>query len=306
MSRRNIINVPASIREKLLNKSRALKRPFLELLQYYSMERFLYRLSISDHAHKFFLKGALMFRAWQMLEHRATMDVDLLGKTTNSVENLEAICREVCMQSVHVDDGIIFFLASIRGKMIQTEAEYQGIRIEFDCELNKAIIKMQIDVGFGDIITPGPKLLTYPTILDLPAPQLYGYTVETVIAEKLETMVKRGVSNSRMKDFFDIWTLSKQFSLSSKKLATAIEATFQQRGTSIIPSPECFSDVFANNPEKNQQWQSFARKNAPNAGSNSLPIVIDHIKQFLNPILHGISINDLPDLKWDPFHRWIE
>ena len=306
MSHRNIVNIPASMREKLLNKSRILKRPFVELLQYYSIERFLYRLSVSDHANKFFLKGALMFRVWQTLDHRATMDVDLLGKTSNSVENLEAICREICMQSVSLDDGIIFSSDTVRGKIIQTEAEYQGIRIEFESELNKAIINMQIDVGFGDIITPGPKLISYPTILDLPEPQLYGYTLETVIAEKLETMVKRGISNSRMKDFFDIWTLSKQFSLSSKRLAAAIEATFEKRGTPVISSPECFSEAFAKNLEKNQQWQSFARKNSINTDSDSLPEVVDYIKQFLHPILYGISINDLPNLKWDPYHHWIE
>ena len=165
MSRHNITNVPASIRGKLLNKSRTLKRPFLEILQYYSMERFLYRLSISDHANKFFLKGALMFRAWQTLDHRATLDIDLLGKTTNSVENLETICQELCRQSVPLDDGIIFSSETVKGKIIQTEAEYEGIRIEFEADLNKAIINMQIDVGFGDIITPGPKLISYPTLL---------------------------------------------------------------------------------------------------------------------------------------------
>ncbi len=245
-----------------------------------------------------------MFRAWQTLDHRATMDIDLLGKTFNSIENLEAICREICMQPVSLADGIIFSSVTVRGKIIQTESEYQGIRIEFESELNKAIINMQIDVGFGDIITPGPKLISYPTILDLPAPKLYGYTLETVIAEKLEAMVKRGISNSRMKDFFDIWTLSKQFSLNSKSLANAIEATFEQRGTPIISSPECFSEAFAKNPEKNQQWHSFARKNSIN--TDSLPDIVDYIKQFLHPILYGISINDLPDLKWDPHHQWIE
>lgn len=304
MSRHNIINVPASIREKLLNKSRFIKRPFLELLQYYAMERFLYRLSISDHANKFVLKGALMFRVWQTLDHRATMDIDLLGKTTNSIQNLEHICRELCVQRVPLDDGIIFSSDSVKGKIIQTEAEYAGIRIEFEGDLNKAIINMQLDIGFGDTITPGPELISYPTILDLPAPQLHGYTLETIIAEKLETMVKRGIANSRMKDFFDIWTLSKQFSLNSKSLAAAIQATFQQRGTTIRTSPECFSEAFATNPEKNQQWQSFIRKNSIKAGSDALPDIIEHIKQFLHPILQGLSVDDLPDLKWEPSHQW--
>ncbi|MCI0382263.1 MAG: nucleotidyl transferase AbiEii/AbiGii toxin family protein [Chlamydiae bacterium] len=305
MNRRNIINIPASIRDKLLNKSRILKCSFLELLQYYSIERFLYRLSISKHAHKFFLKGALMFRAWHMMDHRATIDVDLLGKTKNTIQNLENICKEICKQSILIEDGITFSSNSVKGKIIQTEAEYDGIRIEFEGELNKAVISMQIDIGFGDIIIPGPKLISYPTILDFPAPQMKGYTLESVIAEKLETMIKRGMSNSRMKDVFDIWTLSKRFSLSSKSLAKAIEVTFQQRGTSISSNPECFSEEFMTNLEKNKQWQSFIRKkNLLNMAPISLAEAVEHIKRFLNPILYGININNLPELKWHPPHYW--
>lgn len=285
MNPRNIVNIPASIRDKLLNKSRATKRPFLELLQYYSIERFLYRLSISNHVHKFFLKGALMFRAWQTIDHRATMDVDLLGKTTNTVQNLENICREICQQPTPLNDGILFFPNSVRGKIIQTEAEYEGIRIEFKGNLNKAIINMQIDIGFGDIIIPEPQLLSYPTILDLPAPRIHGYTIESVIAEKLETMVKRGMTNSRMKDFFDIWTLSKQFSFNSKTLTAAVKATFEQRGTTIHPSPECFSVAFATNPMKNVQWNSFIHKNQLGLAPDTFAEIVDQIRHFITPIL---------------------
>lgn len=306
MSRHSVVNTPASIRDKLLNKSRESNRPFLELLQYYSIERFLYRLSISDHAHKFFLKGALMFRAWRALEHRATMDVDLLGKTANSVQNLESICREICEQKVELDDGIFFFSNAVKGKVIQTEAEYEGVRIEFEGDLNKAVVSMQIDVGFGDIITPGPQLLLYPTILDLPAPQLHAYTIESVIAEKLEIMMKRGMTNSRMKDFFDIWTLSKQFSFSSKALADAIQATFLQRGTPIHPSPECFSKAFATDPMKSTQWKSFVHKNRLGSAPEALTVVIDHIDRFFAPILQGLSSNEVRSLKWTSTQKWNE
>ena len=131
MNRRNIVNISASIRDKILNKSRRSGRPFLELLQYYAMERSPYRLSISEHKAKFFLKGALMFRAWETLEHRPTLDIDLLGKTTNPVENLELICKEICEQEVPINDGVVFFSSTVKGKTIQTDAEYDGIRIEF-------------------------------------------------------------------------------------------------------------------------------------------------------------------------------
>lgn len=289
MSRPNIINVPASIRDKLLHKSRATKRPFLELLQYYSIERFLYRLSISDHSNKFYLKGALMFKAWQALDHRPTMDIDLLGKTMNSIGNLETICREICLQITPLDDGIRFYPDAVRGKVIQTDSEYEGIRIEFEGELNKAIVNMQIDIGFGDIITPGPQLLSYPTILDLPAPQIQGYTIESVIAEKFEAMVKRGISNSRMKDFFDIWILSKQFSVNSHTLAAAIQATFNQRGTPIHSSPECFSEAFIAHPMKNAQWGAFIHKNQLSLAPDSFAGIVDHIRTFLCPVLDEID-----------------
>ncbi len=304
MSHRNIVNIPASIRAKLFNKSRETKRPFLELLQYYAIERFLYRLSISDHSHKFFLKGALMFRAWKAMDHRATMDIDLLGKTTNSVENLEKICREVCEESIALDDGMFFFSNTVKGEVIQTEAEYEGIRVGFIGELNKAKISMQIDIGFGDIITPKPQLFSYPTILDLPAPQLEGYTIESVIAEKLETMVKRGITNSRMKDFFDVWTLSKQFPFNGKILAQAIRATFQQRQTPIDSSPECFSNAFACNPTKIAQWKSFVHKNQLSLAPDSLGIAINQISQFLTPILESAFSDEFSKLTWHPSHSW--
>ena len=289
MSRPNLTNVPASIRDRLLNKSKAIKRPFLELLQYYAIERFLYRLSHSTHEQKFFLKGALMFRAWQTLNHRPTMDIDLLGKTKNTVENLETIFREVCQQQITQDDGILFFSDTVKGKGIQTDAEYEGIRIEFKGDLNKAIVNMQIDIGFGDIITPGPQLLSYPTILNLPAPQLQGYTIESVIAEKFEAMVKRGILNSRMKDFFDIWILSRQFTFNNNILAAAIQATFNQRGTPIDSSPECFSEEFINHPMKNGQWNSFIHKNQIELTTGTFASVVAHIREFLVPILQKIN-----------------
>lgn len=297
MSRRNIVNMPASIRDKLLHKSRITQRPFMELLQYFSIERFLYRLSISNHADKFFLKGALMFRAWQTMDHRATMDVDFLGRTTNTVQNLESICKDLCEQETSLEDGMVFFPESVKGAIIQTEAEYEGIRLEFDGHLNQAVVSMQVDIGFGDIITPEPQLLSYPTILELPAPQLRGYTPESVIAEKLETMVKRGISNSRMKDFFDIWTLSKQFSFDEKNLAQAIKATFNQRETPIQPSPECFSKPFATDLLKSAQWKSFIHKNRLLSAPPSFEHMIDLISQFLSPVLEGLCQGELIEEK---------
>lgn len=299
-------NIPASVRQKLLNKSKDKGRPFLEVLQYYAMERFLYRLSISAHAPKFFLKGALMFRAWGAANHRPTLDIDLLGKTTNSVENLVRISRDVCQENIAFDDGIVFLHETVRGKIIQTEAEYEGIRTEFEATLDKAVIYLQIDIGFGDIIFPAPQALAYPTILDFPAPQLLGYTIESVIAEKFETMVKRGLLNSRMKDFFDVWALSQRFSFNSHALANAIQATFNQRGTTLQPNPDCFSAAFISEPFKRAQWESFIRKLSIEQVPASLDVAIREIEAFLTPIVNGLNANNLEYVSWDPQHKiWI-
>ncbi len=277
----NLRNVSASIRQRLLNYSKEHKRPFLEVLQYFAIERFLYRLSLSPHAHKFYLKGALMFRAWQTSVHRPTMDIDLLGKTSNSPGNLRSICAEICQQHSPCPDGISFRSTEIQATTIQTSSEYEGVRIEFFSELDRAQIKMQIDVGFGDLITPAPQLLHYPSLLDLPAPQLYGYTPETVFAEKLETVVKRGMLNTRIKDIFDLWMLSRAFTLDASILHKAIHTTFKQRGTPVPASSYYFPAAFVADPAKVLLWNSFIRRAALPYTVPDLPEIIQALSSFL-------------------------
>jgi len=281
-------NIPASIRDRLLNKSKELKRPFLEILQYYAMERFLYRLSISDFSKNFYLKGALLFKIWNPEMHRATMDIDMLAKTLNKRENLEKICKKICNIQSIPDDGIQFDVKSIKSSEIQIEAEYGGIRLEFEAELNKAIISMQVDIGFGDIITPKPQSIIFPTILNLPPPHLQGYTPESVIAEKLEVMVKRELTNSRMKDFYDIWILSKSSFVQKDKLIQAIQKTFQHRGTIIPIHPFCLTTDFSNHPEKQNQWNAWIKKMTISS-TISLPDIISELKTYLLPIFQEIK-----------------
>jgi hypothetical protein len=175
-------NMGASVRQRLLNYARANNRPFAEVLQYYAMERFLYRLSISLHAGKFLLKGALLLTAWRAPMSRPTMDIDLLGRTSNEVDDIVNLLKEVAQATVP-DDGITFDLDSFAGSAIREDADYSGVRTVFTGHLNAARVTMQIDIGFGDVVTPAPEQLAYPTILDFPAPALLGYTRETVIAE---------------------------------------------------------------------------------------------------------------------------
>ena len=211
-------NVPASVRQRLLNRARSDRRPFNELLQYFAMERFLYRLSQSAHADRFVLKGALMLQVWRSPDIRPTMDIDLLGRTSNAEDDLMAQLRDILAVDVE-PDGLAFDADSIRTERITEGANYEGIRIRFPGTLATARIHMQIDAGFGDVVYPAPEAADLPTMLDFPAPRLLCYSRESVIAEKLEATVKLGMLNSRMKDFYDIWLLSRQFDFNGPDLA---------------------------------------------------------------------------------------
>ena len=165
-------NIGASVRQRLLNKARESGRPFSELVQYFAMERFLYRLSKSEHAEKFILKGALMLAAWKAPLLRPTMDIDVLGRTANDMEAILAIVKEICAVVVEREDGLVFNAATVQGERIAEAAEYEGVRVRFRATLDAARVPMQLDVGFGDVLVPAAIPTIYPTILHLPAPGL--------------------------------------------------------------------------------------------------------------------------------------
>jgi predicted nucleotidyltransferase component of viral defense system len=291
-------NVGASVRQRLLNKARETERPFSEILQYFAMERFLYRLSKSEYADKFVLKGALMLSAWNAPLLRPTMDIDLLGRMGNDIGAMAAIVREICAGRVAPDDGLVFDVATVQGERIAEAAEYEGVRIRFRATLDAARIQMQIDVGFGDVVVPAAVPMSYPTILDLPAPHLLGYSRETAVAEKLEAMVKLGELNSRMKDFFDVWLLSRSFDFVGQNLCEAIAKTFKRRGTPIPnDEPIAFGVEFCGHAQKQAQWAGFIRRmklrDVP-----SLPEIVDVLRAFLLPPMEAALRGEQFDLGW--------
>jgi hypothetical protein len=281
-------NMGASVRQRLLNHAKDSDRPFAEVLQYYAMERFLYRLSVSPHADKFLLKGALLLTAWQAPISRPTMDIDLLGRTDNAIDSIVQLMQEVAQLDVP-DDGLAFVITSFSGAAIREDADYSGVRVAFTGLLNAARVHMQIDIGFGDVVTPGPERLTYPTLLDFPAPILSGYSRETVMAEKLQALVQLRMLNTRMKDYFDLWLLSQQPQLNRETLATAIEHTFRNRKMEIDKTPIGLSPEFGNDPTKQMQWRAFLKRSALTEVPDSLNEVVAELWAFFGPLLQKVT-----------------
>lgn len=276
------------MRQRLLNKARATERPFTELLQYFAMERFLYRLSKSAYSGNFILKGALMLSVWDAPHTRPTMDIDMLGQIKNDINSIISFTREVCLQKVE-PDGIIFDLDSVTAENIREDADYEGIRVRFKGGLDTARFSMQLDIGFGDVVIPKADVFDYPVLLDLPPPHLHGYSKESTIAEKFEAMVKLGIINSRMKDFFDIWMLSRQFDFAGSTLASAIEQTFSIRATELKPEPIPLTNSFAEDITKSAQWQGFIRNiriiNVP----QDFKVIVSAVASFLMPIVECLA-----------------
>lgn len=288
MTRRRPKNIAASIHQRLLNEAREADRPFGEILQYFAIERFLYRLSVSSHVGKFVLKGALMLPIWSAPLSRPTIDIDLLGRTLNRVETIVEIVGDICRADVE-PDGLTFDAASIEGEQIAEQAEYEGVRVRLRGALGNARIAMQIDVGFGDVIVPSAERVSYPTILDLPAPQLEGYSKGSLIAEKFEAMVRLGELNSRMKDFYDVWAVSQHLDFDGVRLSDAIKTTFATRGTSVPAEPESLRAVFAENPAREAWWRAFVRRHRLERGQVGFAEVVADLVSFLGPVSEALA-----------------
>ena len=295
-------NIAASVRARLLNKARAKKLDFNLLLTRYALERMLYRLSISGQRDQFLLKGALLFDLWFDVPHRPTHDADLLGFGSAEIPHLENLFREI--SQIEGDDGIVFQTDTVISAEIRKDANYTGVRVTLMGLLNGARCPIQIDIGFGDAVTPGPEEARYPVILDdMPPPCLRVYPRYTVVAEKLEAMVTLGMLNSRLKDYFDLWILARHSDFEGATLCRAIQATLERR-EAVTPNgvPVGLSDEFAQNRQKNQQWQAFQRKNR--LEPMPLPTVIDDLQKFLLPVLSAITTRTSCGCVWRADNGW--
>lgn len=271
-------NMPASVRARLLNKAKTDKLDFSLVLTRYGLERMLYRLSVSSSKDNFLLKGALLFDMWFDVPHRPTRDIDLLGFGLAEEPLVHEAFREIC--SIECDDAIVFNANSIRVAEIRKEANYSGLRVTLLGQLDGARCPVQIDIGYGDAVTPAPELADYPVMLEgLPAPRIRVYPRYTVVAEKFEAIVSLGMANTRLKDYFDLWVLLSTQVLDPEMLKTAIAATLARRQTNMPAStPIGLSPVFGDDPQKMKQWSAFIQKNQLVAPPLKLVIELLHEK----------------------------
>jgi predicted nucleotidyltransferase component of viral defense system len=301
-----VTNLPASIHARLLAYAHREKTDFNLVLKQYGMERLLYRISKSRFADRFVLKGALLFIAWMNSLYRPTVDLDLLAFGPSDTVSLLSVFQEICGVACN-EDGLIFISESARAEEIRGSNDYGGVRLHIDVRLQKAEIRLQVDCGFGDQITPEAKKEQFPTILNLPRPRVLMYPKETVVAEKFEAIVRFGETNSRMKDFYDLWVLASDFHFNGDTVSEAIENTFRQRKTTLPKRvPPGIHEAFVENPLKQTQWKAFVRKNEFPKIETDFGKTIKVVRSFVMPPLESLTASKRFEQTWAPGGPWQE
>ena len=293
-----------SVHVRLIQHAKALGVDPNLVLARYATERLLYRISVSSHGERFVLKGGLLLLVWLGEAIRPTRDVDLLGYGDLRADALAATFREVCAVDVE-PDGLTFDASSIRVVAIRAEDPYGGQRVTLTAYLGSARLRIQVDVGVGDAVTPEPEWLEYPSLLDLPRPRLRAYRPETAIAEKVHAMVVLGSKNSRMRDFFDVHALASHREFDGTNLARALRATFERRDTPIpTATPLALTPAFAELEGKRAQWAGFLRRSRLPASMADFGAVIAGVATFIAPILAAISRSEPFAGDWPPQGPW--
>lgn len=295
-------NTAASVRARLLNRARETRQDFNLVLTRYALERLLYRISVSPHADQFLLKGALLFDLWFDIPHRPTRDADFLGFGSAELPHIESVFKHICTQDT--DDGVTFQPETVKAVEIRKEANYAGVRVTLLGLIDGARCPIQIDIGFGDAVTPGPEDIQYPVMLpEFEAPRLRAYPRYTVVAEKLETLASLGIANSRMKDYFDLWILAQHTDFDGETLREAVQATFDRRKTALTgEAPLGLTDAFAQDQQKQTQWQAFLRKNR--LEPLALNEVIAALGTFMLPVIGAAHANTMFSAHWQAGGPW--
>lgn len=277
----------ASVRARLLALAQARGLEFQLVLSEFAIERLLYRIGASAQARRFVLKGATLFRLWNDTRGRATWDLDLLGRGGSTAAEFAAMIRELCL--VPGEDGLAFDVATLATEDIRAGDEYLGVRLRLEAELAAARIPLQIDIGFGDFVVPPPRLELFPTLLEHPAPRIYVYPREAVVAEKLQALVTLGVSNSRMKDFYDLHRLALNHAFDGASLVAAVRATFARRATPFTAvTPVALQHGFLSESTRALQWRAFLRRGRLDAPPE-VEDLTSVLRSFLLPVLESAA-----------------
>jgi predicted nucleotidyltransferase component of viral defense system len=303
MSGNEIKNVVASVLARLRGYSKSSGVPFQQVLQQYAIERFLYRVSKSKHGQSVVLKGALLLKTIGIPSTRPTMDIDMLRKGKADQASLVALVKDCATLEVEAD-GLTFLTDSVVAEQIAKDSEYKGTRILMDARMNNVRLKVQIDFGVGDVMVPGPRMIEYPVFLGSDTIHLLAYPVESAIAEKLQAMVALGNTNSRMKDFYDVWICSKHIDFNMNTLLRAIDATFQNRETPV-PTEE-FEALTAHFVIRHRvQWNAFVKKIGEDELTDAFGKVVEDLKNFAMPVLRShIGGEKLPQ-QWKAGNGWV-
>ena len=297
-------NIPASILARLRNQTEAMNRPFAEVLQYYAMERFLYRLSKTRYADKFILKGGLLFYVWNISLRRPTRDIDFRSYVSSNSKTLLKIIYEV-IEVPSLEDGLVFDSQSVSVEETQIDADYQGIRVKLTTLLERTRIPIQIDIGFSDELTSKTESIEYPNILPgLETIHMKGYPKGTVVAEKFHATIRHGDLNSRMKDYYDLWLISETFDFEGKSLQKAIETTFKNRDTDLpVERPVSLSAEFAS--ANTARWNNFLEKmNIETTESADFANIIEQVWEFIEHPLQASLRKARSTRNWIPNKGW--
>jgi predicted nucleotidyltransferase component of viral defense system len=296
-------NVVASVLARLRNTAKSNGAPFQQVLQQYAIERFLYRISKSRHAKSVILKGALLLKTIGIPTARPTLDIDMLRTGIADQATLIALIKDCATLPVEAD-GLSFLADSVAAEEITKDSEYQGTRILMDARMDNVRLRIQVDFGVGDVIVPGPRMIEYPVFLGNDTIELLAYPVETSIAEKLQAMVALGEANSRMKDFYDVWTCASHLELESDKLLKAVEATFKNRETDI-PTDD-FEVLTAGFSQRHLvQWDAFVKKMGEGALAGRFADVIEDLRKFAVPLFRCIVLGEKIGNRWNAGKGWL-
>ena len=304
-SPQRVRNVAASVHQRLLNLAHHRGMNFNRVLQRYTAERFLYRLSASSEVDRFTLKGATLFRVWTARESRPTFDLDFLASGSHDQAGIQAGMEDICTVSCPLD-GVVFDPSTIQMEEIRHEQQYRGLRVGLRGNLGRTRLPLRVDIGFGDIITPEGEEQEYPTLLDLPAPRLWTYPRETLIAEKLEAMVHLGPANSRVKDLWDIACLARLFAFDGETLRTAIEATFERRRTKLAGArPLGLLPDYYQDSARADRWQVLQRQMGTRVdGPAQLVDAGEELRRFLGPVWDSLIENTPFTQTWSVGGPW--